>query len=101
MRVVVVLGTSLARNEEASHTLRGYLSILRARRLSMSEALTYRVSAMHCENCERAIRGEVSRVAGVEAVEIDLDAKLVTVRGEAISDDAVREAIDEAGYEVA
>ena len=67
----------------------------------MSETLTYRVAAMHCENCERAIRGEVTRVAGVQAVEVDLDAKLVIVRGDAISDEAVRGAIDDAGYEVA
>jgi copper chaperone len=66
----------------------------------MSETLSFRVPAMHCENCERAIRGEVARVAGVEAVDVDLDAKLVTVR-ESVSDQAVREAIDEAGYDVA
>ena len=28
----------------------------------MSETLTYRVPAMHCEHCERAISDEVSRV---------------------------------------
>jgi copper chaperone CopZ len=67
----------------------------------MSETLTYRVPAMHCENCERAIKDEVGVVAGVEAVEVDLAAKLVTVRGESVSDQAVRAAIDEAGYDVA
>ena len=67
----------------------------------MSERLSFRVPAMHCEHCERAIRGEVARVAGVEAVEVDLDAKVVTVHGETVSEKAVREAIDEAGYEVA
>src|SRR5712691_169597 len=72
-----------------------------AEEVAMSKTLSFRVPAMHCENCERAIRGEVARVAGVEAVEVDLDAKLVTVRGDAVSDEAVREAIDEAGYEVA
>ena len=67
----------------------------------MSETLSFRVPAMHCEHCERAIRGEVVQVAGVEGVVVDLDAKLVTVRGERVSNAAVREAIDEAGYEVA
>ena len=66
----------------------------------MSE-LTYTVPGMSCEHCRAAITGEVAKVAGVAAVEIDLDTKLVVVRGEAVSDDAVRAAIDEAGYDVA
>jgi copper chaperone CopZ len=37
----------------------------------------------------------------VHAVEVDLDAKLVTIRGEELSDEALREAIEEAGYEAA
>ena len=60
----------------------------------------YRVPAMHCGKCEQAVRDEVSQVAGVEAVDIDLDSKLVIVRGREISDQAVRGAIDDAGYEV-
>jgi copper chaperone CopZ len=54
---------------------------------------------MHCDNCEQAVRGEVSQVEGVESVSIDLETKLVTVRGETLSDETLRAAIDEAGYE--
>ena len=61
--------------------------------------MTYRVPAMHCDNCERAVRQEVSEVEGVESVSIDLETKLVTVRGEGLSDEALRAAILEAGYE--
>ena len=67
---------------------------------AMSE-LTYTVPGMSCEHCRAAITGEVSRVSGVAAVEVDLESKRVVVRGEAVSDDAVRAAIDEAGYDVA
>ena len=42
----------------------------------------------------------MSQVAGVERVEVDVPARSVLVVGEA-TDDAVRAAIDEAGYEVA
>ncbi len=66
----------------------------------MSE-LTYTVPSMSCEHCRAAITGEVSKVAGVAGVEIDLDSKLVVVRGEAVDDGAVRAAIDEAGYDIA
>ena len=62
---------------------------------------TYRVPGVSCEHCRTAITEEVTRVRGVDAVEVDLEAKLVTVSGAAVDDDAVRAAIDEAGYDVA
>jgi copper chaperone len=62
--------------------------------------LTYAVPAVSCEHCRTAIAGEVSRVAGVESVDVDLAARRVTVRGARLDDAAIRAAIDEAGYEV-
>ena len=67
----------------------------------MSETKTYTVPAVHCGHCAAAIRAEVTNVRGVEAVDVDLDAKVVTIRGEALSGEALREAIEEAGYEAA
>jgi copper chaperone len=67
----------------------------------MSETLSYTVPAMHCGHCERAVKEEVSAVDGVSEVAVDLDTKLVTVRGQAFDDAAVRAAIAEAGYEAA
>ena len=67
----------------------------------MVEAKTYNVPSIHCGHCAAAIKREVLSVDGVEAVDVDLEAKAVTVRGEALSDEAVREAIEEAGYEAA
>ena len=66
----------------------------------MSETFAYTVPAMHCERCEAAIKQEVGAVVGVESVEVDREAKLVTVRGERLEDARLRAAIDEAGYEV-
>jgi copper chaperone len=65
----------------------------------MTETLTYTVPGMHCDHCKRAVEAEIAQVAGVRAVEVLLDTKLVAVRGDGISDQAVRDAIDEAGYE--
>ena len=59
----------------------------------------YTVNGMTCQHCVNAVTTEVSAVDGVEAVEVDLEAKTVTVTGGA--DAAVRAAIDEAGYEIA
>ncbi|HET7572270.1 MAG TPA: heavy-metal-associated domain-containing protein [Gaiellaceae bacterium] len=66
----------------------------------MSE-LVYTVPGISCEHCRAAVAGEVSKVAGVASVEVDLDAKRVVVRGEGVSDPDVRAAIDDAGYDVA
>ena len=62
--------------------------------------LIYNVPGMTCEHCRTAISKEVGAVPGVEAVNVDLTAKIVTVHGVGISDAAVRDAIDEAGYDV-
>lgn len=65
----------------------------------MSERFTYIVPGMHCGHCKTAVTEEVSAVAGVESVDVDLETKLVAVTGEGVDDAAVRAAIDEAGYE--
>ncbi len=67
----------------------------------MSETLVYEVPAMHCAHCERAVKTELSGVEGVEAVTVDLETKRVTVTGAQLSDETLREAIEEAGYEAA
>lgn len=61
---------------------------------------TYSVPGMSCGHCQMAITGEVSQIAGVTAVDVALDTKTVTVTGTGFNDAAVREAIDEAGYDV-
>ena len=67
----------------------------------MNEIVSYTVPAVHCGHCERAVKEEVSAVAGVSEVVVDLDTKVVTVAGAAFDDMAVRAAIEEAGYEAA
>jgi copper chaperone len=64
-----------------------------------SDSLTLAVEGMSCGHCKVAIADEVSRVHGVESVEVDLDAKLVHVRGTDVDESSVVGAIDEAGYE--
>ena len=66
-----------------------------------NDNLTLRVPGVTCEHCRTAITKEVGTVAGVESVDVDLEQKVVTVRGRDLDDAAVRAAIDEAGYDVA
>jgi copper chaperone CopZ len=67
----------------------------------IAEQLTFSVPDVSCEHCRTAITGEVEKVTGVAAVEVDLEAKHVTVSGERLDDAAVRAAINEAGYDIA
>lgn len=62
---------------------------------------TYTVSEMRCGHCKHAISSQLLGVAGVDSVEVDLDAKRVVVRGEALDDTRLRAAIEDAGYEAA
>jgi copper chaperone CopZ len=65
------------------------------------QELVFTVPDMSCGHCEAAVTREVGAVAGVAAVDVDLDSKLVTVRGEGLDRDEIVAAIDEAGYDVA
>lgn len=60
----------------------------------------YSVPGISCNHCKHAIETEVATVPGVDSVNVDVASKTVGVEGEA-ADDAIRAAIDEAGYEVA
>ncbi len=60
---------------------------------------TYSVPGISCEHCKHAIETEVAKVAAVTGVDVDIAAKTVRVDGDAV-DAAIREAIDEAGYDV-
>jgi len=58
---------------------------------------TYAVSGMTCEHCVRSVTEEVSEVPGVAGVEVDLASGRMVVEGDAPVD-AIRAAVDEAGY---
>ena len=59
---------------------------------------TYSVPGISCGHCKSAIETEVGALDRVESVVVDIDTKQVAVVGSA-SDDAIRAAIVEAGYE--
>jgi copper chaperone len=66
---------------------------------STEPRLTYVVADMTCDHCTVAVTEEVTRVAGVAAVDVDLETKLVQVHGSDVDPAAVVAAIDEAGYD--
>jgi copper chaperone CopZ len=60
----------------------------------------YTVEGMTCQHCVASVTEEVTEVAGVERVEVDLATGRVTVSGADVPEDAVRAAVAEAGYRV-
>jgi copper chaperone len=67
----------------------------------MSEA-RFSVPSISCGHCVRAIRGALSETSGVEQVNVDIDAKLVTViyDAAAISEAQMKRILAEADYPV-
>ncbi|SFO58545.1 copper ion binding protein [Pseudonocardia ammonioxydans] len=62
---------------------------------------TYTVSGMTCGHCVSSVTEEISEIAGVTDVSVDLPTGAVTVTSDGeLSADAVRAAVQEAGYEV-
>lgn len=62
-----------------------------------NDSRTYAVSGMTCAHCVASVTEEVSEVAGVAQVEVDLDSGALVVTG-AAEVAAVLAAVDEAGY---
>ncbi|MBX7269377.1 heavy-metal-associated domain-containing protein [Micromonospora sp. Llam7] len=68
----------------------------------MVTTTTYHVQGMTCGHCVNAVSTEVAAIPGVKDVQVELAAGLVTViSDQPLTDDAVRAAVDEAGYELA
>ena len=68
----------------------------------MTTVNEYQVTGMTCGHCESAVRGEVTKLDGVEHVEVSAaSGRLVISSARPLSDDDVLAAVDEAGYEAA
>ncbi|MGQ0520354.1 MAG: heavy-metal-associated domain-containing protein [Actinomycetota bacterium] len=62
----------------------------------------YTVTGMTCGHCVNAVTSELSKLPGVTAVDVDLASGSARVEStEPLDVEAVRTAVDEAGYELA
>ena len=60
----------------------------------------FQVPEVSCQHCVHAITKEVSALAGVQRVQVNLDDKTVVVEhGEQVATDQIVAAINEAGYD--
>lgn len=59
----------------------------------------YTVTGMSCGHCEASVRGEVSKLPGVQDVQVSAAAgTLKILSSAALADEVVFAAVDEAGY---
>ena len=62
---------------------------------------TWTVTGMTCEHCVASVTEEVAELPGVRRVDVVLADGTLTVDAEPpLSEDVVREAVDEAGYQL-
>jgi copper chaperone len=69
--------------------------------MSEGEQRTYNVTGMSCEHCVAAVSAEVGELPGVSSVEVDLASGAVVVSGGNVDGEAVRIAVEAAGYGLA
>lgn len=60
----------------------------------------YKVTGMTCEHCASAVKDEITAIDGVTGVEVDVATGLVQVSGSDFTEEAIREAVEEACYTV-
>jgi copper ion binding protein len=63
---------------------------------------TYRVEGMTCDHCVHAITSEIGAIEGVREVDVTLASGRVTITSDQpVAAEAIRAAVDEAGYALA
>ena len=62
---------------------------------------SYTVTGMTCQHCVASVTEEVSELAGVTGVDVDLASGALSVTSDQpVPDEAVRGAVEEAGYQL-
>jgi copper chaperone len=65
------------------------------------QSRAYSVVGMTCSHCVASVREEVAEVGGVQHVEVDLNGGRLVISGPGFDDEAVKTAVEEAGYQLA
>ncbi|WP_120003956.1 heavy-metal-associated domain-containing protein [Nesterenkonia muleiensis] len=68
----------------------------------MTTTKSFNVTGMSCGHCEAAVRGELAELAGIEEIEVSSASgslKVTLSEDAELVDQAIVEAVDEAGYQ--
>ncbi len=66
-----------------------------------ADGKVYSVGGMTCGHCVSSVSGEIGKVGGVTGVAVDLPTGAVTVSGAGFTDEEIRAAVEQAGYQLA
>ncbi|GAB3158458.1 heavy-metal-associated domain-containing protein [Microbispora hainanensis] len=66
-----------------------------------ADGKVYSVNGMTCGHCVSSVSGEIGKVGGVTGVAVDLPTGAVTVSGSGFTDEEIRAAVEQAGYQLA
>lgn len=61
---------------------------------------TLSIKGMSCQNCVHHVTEALNAVDGIGEVKVNLEENNAVVESGAVSDDALKQAVDKAGYEV-
>lgn len=61
---------------------------------------TLKIEGMSCQHCVMAVKRGLTDAEGVNTVEVDLEKKTATLEVDGVSDDKLKELVEEAGYKV-
>lgn len=64
------------------------------------ETKEYTIDGMSCQHCVMAVRKELEKIQGVRVDNVEIGKATVTYEPGYVSDNTIRGAIEEAGYEV-
>jgi copper chaperone len=60
---------------------------------------TYNVAGMSCSHCERAVTDEITKLDGVDSIDVSAETGVLRITSRfPLADEAVLAAVDEAGY---
>lgn len=80
-----------------------FASLLSLSSVALAEEVTVTVKGMVCSFCAQGIKKTFGKIESVKNVEVDLDKKFVKLDlkdGSTLSDEVIKGAINDAGYEV-
>lgn len=66
---------------------------------AMSAHVSIAIEGMHCQNCVTSVFKKLSAIPGIDTVEVNLEKHEAIITGSEISIDAVRNAIEELGFD--
>jgi copper ion binding protein len=58
------------------------------------------IEGMSCMHCVKHVKDALLEINGVSSVDVNLDGKYAVVEGENLSNEAMKAAVEDAGYDV-